>query len=596
MNEELKVPTMQVPPIKRVCMTIGQLPASYVETMSYYEMLVWFVHYLRDDVIPVVNANGLATKELQELFVQLQSYVNSYFDNLDVQDEINNKLDEMAESGQLTDIIAQYLGLAGMITFNTVAEMKVAENLVNGSKCATLGYRTVNDGGNAFYKVRTITNDDTVDEMTIIELADDTLIAELIVDLPCDPLKLGAYGNGTNDDITYIQKAVSFKNVKLTKGSYKISSSILIPTETIFDGNDIPIIPDSGVTAFQIIGNGISNPVKNTTLKNINIDATNGGNGIYLKDGYFNYFDNINIQQLTGNDKFGIKIENGFNHIFNNGRILGNLSNTGQIGFDISSTQNGDNIENMTNNSYKNFLIQNVAYGVKTNYLTTCNITDFENLGFTACGYAIYLKGNAKPITIRNARIEQGTSNNDNYGIYIHNDGVTSSIDSVNIYNIKYPIYNNSTGDLYINGSCTFTGTSQSPKYVAFTSNGNIITNANLYINTDAYNPITGDTLASGKFWCNSNNFVNKGNTITGDSFNMLYDNRIYKATHRVFNLYGIRGYEGLIYTDTNDGYVLQSSTNGSSTSLITGDNIVMVKDRLYHIRFLDNNKWTLID
>ena len=226
MNEELKVPTMQVPPIKRVCMTIGQLPASYVETMSYYEMLVWFVHYLRDDVIPVVNANGLATQELQELFVQLQSYVNSYFDNLDVQEEINNKLDAMAESGQLTDIIAQYLGLAGMITFNTVAEMKVAENLVNGSKCATLGYRTVNDGGNAFYKVRTITNDDTVDEMTIIELADDSLIAELIVDLPCDPLKLGAYGNGTTDDITYIQKAVSFKNVKLTKGSYKISSSI----------------------------------------------------------------------------------------------------------------------------------------------------------------------------------------------------------------------------------------------------------------------------------------------------------------------------------------------------------------------------------
>ena len=181
MNENIEKPTMKLPPLKRMCMTIGQLPSSYVESMSYYEMLVWFIHYLRDEVIPVVNANGEAVEELQELYVQLQEYVNNYFDNLDVQEEINNKLDEMAESGQLTDIIAQYLGLAGMITFNNVAEMKAAENLVNGSKCCTLGYYSVNDGGNATYKVRTITNDDVVDEGSIIALYDDSLIAELII-------------------------------------------------------------------------------------------------------------------------------------------------------------------------------------------------------------------------------------------------------------------------------------------------------------------------------------------------------------------------------------------------------------------------------
>ena len=208
MNDEIKVPTMQVPPIKRVCMTIGQLPASYVETMSYYEMLVWFVNYLRDDIIPVVNANGLATQELQELFVELQSYVNTYFDNLDVQEEVNNKLDEMAESGQLTDIIAQYLGLAGMITFNTVAEMKLAENLVNGSKCATLGYHAVNDGGNAIYKVRTVTNEDVVDECTIIGLYDNLLIAELVN--PSNVNQFGAYGDNLHDDTIAIQKAIDY--------------------------------------------------------------------------------------------------------------------------------------------------------------------------------------------------------------------------------------------------------------------------------------------------------------------------------------------------------------------------------------------------
>ena len=105
MNEKIEVPTMKVPPLKKICMTIGQLPASYVESMSYYEMLVWFVHYLRDDIIPVVNANGEATKELQELYVELQDYVNNYFDNLDIQEEVNNKLDEMVEDGTLENIL-----------------------------------------------------------------------------------------------------------------------------------------------------------------------------------------------------------------------------------------------------------------------------------------------------------------------------------------------------------------------------------------------------------------------------------------------------------------------------------------------------------
>ena len=68
MNDEIKVPTMQVTPLKKICMTIGELPTSYLETMTYYEMLVWFTNYLRDNIIPVVNNNGEATHELQVLF------------------------------------------------------------------------------------------------------------------------------------------------------------------------------------------------------------------------------------------------------------------------------------------------------------------------------------------------------------------------------------------------------------------------------------------------------------------------------------------------------------------------------------------------
>ncbi len=45
--------------------------------------------------------------ELKNLFNGLKTYVNTYFDNLDVQEEINNKLDQMLEDGSLLDLINQ---------------------------------------------------------------------------------------------------------------------------------------------------------------------------------------------------------------------------------------------------------------------------------------------------------------------------------------------------------------------------------------------------------------------------------------------------------------------------------------------------------
>ena len=123
MNNDLR-PINTIPNFKRFCMTIGELPTSYLETMTYYEMLVWFTEYMKNTIIPTINNNGLAVQELQDKYIELKSYVDDYFTNLDVQQEINNKLDQMAESGQLTEIIAQYLGLAGVLAYDTKNDMK----------------------------------------------------------------------------------------------------------------------------------------------------------------------------------------------------------------------------------------------------------------------------------------------------------------------------------------------------------------------------------------------------------------------------------------------------------------------------------------
>ena len=168
-------------PFPKFCCSIGYIPTSYKVSMSYEEQLWWLCDFLENTVIPTVNQNGQAVEELQNLYVELKSYVDNYFENLDIQEEINNKLDEMAESGELTEIIAQYLQLAGLLCFNTVNDMKNATNLINGSFAKTYGLNQYKDGKGEFYKIRNILNTDVVDNINIIALNNfNNLIAEKI--------------------------------------------------------------------------------------------------------------------------------------------------------------------------------------------------------------------------------------------------------------------------------------------------------------------------------------------------------------------------------------------------------------------------------
>lgn len=132
-------------------------------------------------IINSENTLGPQMETITNAFIELQNYVDNYFENLDVQEEINTKLNEMAESGELTDIIAQYLQLQGLLCYNTKNDMKNAENLANGSFTKTYGDIEYNDGNGAFYKIREIKNTDIIDNINIIALTNyNNLIAERI--------------------------------------------------------------------------------------------------------------------------------------------------------------------------------------------------------------------------------------------------------------------------------------------------------------------------------------------------------------------------------------------------------------------------------
>ena len=84
------------------------LPLVYDDSLSYYELLCKVVDYLNrmsSDVNALADENG----KLITAYHELENYVNNYFDNLDVQEEINRKLDRMAANGELTALISSYV-------------------------------------------------------------------------------------------------------------------------------------------------------------------------------------------------------------------------------------------------------------------------------------------------------------------------------------------------------------------------------------------------------------------------------------------------------------------------------------------------------
>ena len=317
------------------------IPLAFNESMSYYETLCGLLAYLRDTVIPAVDNNANAIIEVQNLYNELKNYVDHYFDNLDIQEEINNKLDDMAESGQLTDIIAQYLQLAGVLAYDTKASMKSAENLVNGSICRTLGNSTYSDGQGHFYRVREIINTDVVDDDNIIALHDEDLVAVKIPDYYLNQVSnrvtqleeffedydiiVDINGNG---DYTSLATAVTNANdgdiIYVKKGTYNNEIVNCI-------GKNLTIVGEDKNTT--IIQNGYDDyyrepltiakgKVKNLTIKQIGTDPDTSikSYAVHIdnnesKDSEL-IFDNCYFYSLT-HASVGIGLRPNFNLVFN---------------------------------------------------------------------------------------------------------------------------------------------------------------------------------------------------------------------------------------------------------------------------------------
>lgn len=100
------------------------LPLVYDDSLSYYELLCKVVDYLNKTLEDVDVLEGDVTG-LHEAYKKLQGYVNDYFSTLDVQKEINNKLNIMSIDGTLSVLIAPFITQnSNPIFVDNVSDMK----------------------------------------------------------------------------------------------------------------------------------------------------------------------------------------------------------------------------------------------------------------------------------------------------------------------------------------------------------------------------------------------------------------------------------------------------------------------------------------
>lgn len=249
-------------PFRKFCMTIGALPSSYLESLTYQELLLWFCNYLQNTVIPAVNNNAEAVEELQNLYVELKNYVDNYFTNLDVQEQINNKLDEMVESGYFNNFLSNYIYVTK--NYNTTQELLNDEtDFIENQKIKTYGYYTVNDGGNSDFIVTSSSSEDYFQ----LQLKNG-MFAQLISQKINNAKQFGVVGDNETDDTENFINAIKYsKNLIIPKSQYKVDY-IRFKDDMIVDGQN-------STFNCYLASNATVGCMSNTHIKNIIFNSTN---------------------------------------------------------------------------------------------------------------------------------------------------------------------------------------------------------------------------------------------------------------------------------------------------------------------------------
>ncbi len=336
------------------------------DAITNYQLLCKVIEYLNNVIANQNMVQELGT-ELVKAYNNLLDYVNNYFDDLNLQEQVNNKLDEMVESGELEEIIGEYINNYVERTFNNVYDM-TNSLLEDGMKAKTLGYYDVDDGGGAEYYITSIQP-----STDYYETLSNGNYAVLILD-NFNIKQIGAKGNGIDDDAQYFINAINLLKQKFSSVNlYGNNSILLVPSGKykITQKIEIPL---------YLKIKSLDNVIFYSYIENDSCFEIYSDDNINPDEAFINNYFNINqdISPIIDGSNGGISIINKINVTKDNNYLTTSAGNS--IAIKI-----GKNTTNL--NAYyslKNIMISDFNIGLliysKNNYLTTFeNITLFEN-------------------------------------------------------------------------------------------------------------------------------------------------------------------------------------------------------------------------
>lgn len=344
-------PIQALSPFKRFCCTIGNLPSSYVESMSYMELVYWLCDYLKNTVIPAVNNNANAVLELQNLYVELKNYVDNYFDTVDFEEKVSEKLNEMALDGTLANIINQEI--FGELNSKINNVLQINKNKIVSSLFAEyllpndyINYKSMQSGciTDNYIVVGVIPNDENTQNTLLIVIDKETMqVVNLITPYifhHCDAM---CFANGylyIND--TLVKKIYSIAESELIQNSIQFANVI------DYTANISGICYNSDNNSFYGASGNYLYKLNNNfeIIETYTVDNTNSDNsvvqGISYIDGKIiitkvnmptttiitNYINKTIITDITGNillnyeNSMNVQGECEWAQYFNNGLVL----------------------------------------------------------------------------------------------------------------------------------------------------------------------------------------------------------------------------------------------------------------------------------
>ena len=268
----------------------------YIPGDPYSYDLKWMVQQIKKWAAAYESLEA-AFKALSENFDDLKKYVDSFFDDLDVQEEINNKLDEMMADGTLASIINQALELHNWQREATLCrKMRFLDPFGYTNTTRTLYGQSCTFGNSLFYVCGSFNSN--ADQSISVYNASGTLVDQAFY------TTLG-HANDIHYDQGYLYVATGTDIVKINASDLSIDSVITITgvsTVPAVTGDGAGILYIFGVTTSPMQGvvkYDIANATEELILDNIDF-ANNAAQGICYHNGklFLSYVQGNQIYQL----------------------------------------------------------------------------------------------------------------------------------------------------------------------------------------------------------------------------------------------------------------------------------------------------------